>query len=232
MEKASGALASVQPARVANSDAKALTRYLSAFGLEVSPDRLNDLLVLLSVVMIEVGGSLALAVGMALDTSGRPVPATTGQQTSPAGPSEPETTSAVPVGAPISVASVRPALVSAALAETDIESFLRASGGTAEGFRRLAGKLGRPRSTVADECHRLAAAGRLMLGRGRRGMTIALGGRTDPADDANDASRAASLIPFHVEHGGCGARGELPVGSPRRGCVACRIAPNRGYGST
>jgi hypothetical protein len=53
-------------AKVANSDAKALARYLSAAGLDVTPDRLNDLLVLLAVVMVEVGGGLSLAVGMAL----------------------------------------------------------------------------------------------------------------------------------------------------------------------
>ena len=82
VEQAADELAKAQPARVANSDAKALTRYLGALGFEFSPDRLNDLLVLLSVLMIEVGGSLALAVGMALDTSGRPVPATAGQHKS------------------------------------------------------------------------------------------------------------------------------------------------------
>ena len=54
MDRAAAELATVQPAREANSDAKALTRYLSAIGLKISPDRLNDLLVLLSVVMIEL----------------------------------------------------------------------------------------------------------------------------------------------------------------------------------
>src|SRR5262245_40753221 len=54
--------ARIQPARVANSDAKALTRYLGALGLEIGPDRLNDLLVLLSVIMVEVGGGLSLAI--------------------------------------------------------------------------------------------------------------------------------------------------------------------------
>jgi len=54
IEKASGEPARIQPARVANSDAKALTRYLGALGLEVGPDRLNDLLVLLAVIMVEV----------------------------------------------------------------------------------------------------------------------------------------------------------------------------------
>jgi hypothetical protein len=59
-------LASIQPARIANSDAKALARYLGALGLEIGPDQLNDLLVLLAVVMIEAGGGLSLAIGMAL----------------------------------------------------------------------------------------------------------------------------------------------------------------------
>jgi len=61
-------------ATLANSDAKALTRYLGALGLEVGPDRLNDLLVLLAVIMVEVGGGLSLAIGMAL--SGPPGSAT------------------------------------------------------------------------------------------------------------------------------------------------------------
>jgi hypothetical protein len=74
VEKASEVLAKIQPARVANSDAKALTRYLGALGLEVGPDRLNDLLVLLAVIMVEVGGGLSLAIGMAL--SGPPGSAT------------------------------------------------------------------------------------------------------------------------------------------------------------
>jgi hypothetical protein len=69
MEKASEGLAKIQPARVVNSDANALTRYLGALGLEVGPGRVNDLLVLLAVILIEVGGGLSLAIGMAL--SGR-----------------------------------------------------------------------------------------------------------------------------------------------------------------
>jgi hypothetical protein len=71
MEKASAELARIQPARVANSDAKALTRYLGAIGFDATPERLNDLLVLLAVVMIEVGGGLSLAAGMALSGPAR-----------------------------------------------------------------------------------------------------------------------------------------------------------------
>ena len=71
MDRASGELAKIQPARVANSDAKALTRYLGALGLDVTPDRLNDLLVLLAVLMIESGGGLALALGLTLSEPAR-----------------------------------------------------------------------------------------------------------------------------------------------------------------
>jgi hypothetical protein len=66
IERASGDLAKTRPAQVANSDAKVLARYATAIGFEVTADRLNDLLVLLAVLMIEAGGGLSLALGMAL----------------------------------------------------------------------------------------------------------------------------------------------------------------------
>jgi hypothetical protein len=69
MERATADLAKTQPAKVANSDASALTGYLSAVGVDVSPDRVNRLLVLLAVLVIEMGGGLALTVGMALSAS-------------------------------------------------------------------------------------------------------------------------------------------------------------------
>ena len=47
-------------------------RYLTAVGLHVTPNRLNDLLALLAVIMVEAGGGLSLAIGMAL--SGGPEP--------------------------------------------------------------------------------------------------------------------------------------------------------------
>ncbi|HET6926744.1 MAG TPA: hypothetical protein VFI48_07825, partial [Hyphomicrobiaceae bacterium] len=74
IERASAVLASGN-VRVANTDARALARYLSAIGLEATPERLNDILTLLAVVMIEAGGGLALALGMALSyarPNGRP----------------------------------------------------------------------------------------------------------------------------------------------------------------
>ena len=66
MNTASAELARLPTAKVANSDAKALARYLAALGADVTPERLNDLLVLLAVLMIEAGGGLSLAIGMAL----------------------------------------------------------------------------------------------------------------------------------------------------------------------
>ena len=42
----------------ANTDARALGRYLSAIGLGVTAERLNDILTLLAVVMIEAGGGV------------------------------------------------------------------------------------------------------------------------------------------------------------------------------
>jgi hypothetical protein len=39
-------------------------------------------------------------------------------------------------------------------------------GNKAEGVRRLAAKIGRPRSTVSDECRRLVAAGQITMNRG------------------------------------------------------------------
>ena len=54
---------------MANSDAKALARHLAAIGLDITADRLNDLLVLLAVLMIEAGGGVSLALGIALSAA-------------------------------------------------------------------------------------------------------------------------------------------------------------------
>ena len=70
MATASGQLATTPAGRVANADAEVLARYLGALGAEIGPDRLNDLLVLLTVALLEMGGGLCLALGLAL--SGAP----------------------------------------------------------------------------------------------------------------------------------------------------------------
>jgi len=57
---------------------------------------------------------------------------------------------------------------------SDVLAWLATVGGTTEGVRRLAEALGRPRSTVSDECRRLAAAGHLTMTRGRRRTVLAL----------------------------------------------------------
>jgi hypothetical protein len=71
VEHASDALAEVGAPRAANSDAAALAAYMSALGFETTTDRLNRLLVLLAVLVIEMGGGLALTVGMALQVAER-----------------------------------------------------------------------------------------------------------------------------------------------------------------
>src|SRR6476661_2252225 len=64
-------LAKTGSAKVANADAVALAAYLQAIGLNIDADWVNKLLVLLAVLVIECGGGLALAIGMAL-SDGRP----------------------------------------------------------------------------------------------------------------------------------------------------------------
>lgn len=168
MDRASGELAKIQPAKVANSDAVALARYLGALGLHVTPTRLNDLLVLLAVLMIESGGGLSLAIGMAL--SGPPARAPEARPDSPA--TEARTDRTPPANAqdaPADTASgqaehsrtppvvQRPAL---AVQPSELTAWLRLQGGRAEtSMRRLASVLGRSPSGVHEELRRLVASG-------------------------------------------------------------------------
>ena len=197
LDRASAAL-SGPPAKAANSDAKALARYLSAAGVEIGTDRLNDLLVLLAVLMVEAGGGLSLALGMALqaapavrasaasDTIRRPqaaaqdvlavLPTIFPGQVRPA----PDTPSDSSVGtvraAPdTSATPVRPPRTMPAESTPDaIVAWLRRHSGRTIGVRQLAAALGRPRSTIADGLHRLAGQKRVILMPGRRGTVIEL----------------------------------------------------------
>ena len=172
IEREATKLASTGPARVANSDAKSLARYMAAIGFEITADRLNDLLVLLAVIMIEAGGGLSLAIGMALSGPSRTPTAASASsvsaqpRTAPAALSE-----ALPpptrTDRPMLAGSLRPI-------EVEILDLLAVAGGKAEGVRRLAAKIGRPRSTVSDECRRLAAAGLITMNRGRHGTLLTL----------------------------------------------------------
>ena len=169
IERATNDLKATGPAKVANSDAKALARYLTAIGLDVTPDRLNDLLVLLAVLMIEAGGGLSLAVGMALTGPARgstaaPASAGTGQPRTP------------PSDAPDTM-SVRPEhpRPSSVLRPSDVAGWLRQHGGRAEtSMRRLADALGRSRSGVHDELRRLVASGLITAASGPRGTMLVL----------------------------------------------------------
>jgi hypothetical protein len=69
MDRASADLTKTGTPKIANSDAVALASYLAGLGIDTSADRINKLLVLLAVLVIECGGGLALAVGMALSAA-------------------------------------------------------------------------------------------------------------------------------------------------------------------
>jgi hypothetical protein len=59
-------LSTAPVARQANSDAAALASFASTVGWSISVDAFNKLLTLLSVLLVECGGGLAVSVGMAL----------------------------------------------------------------------------------------------------------------------------------------------------------------------
>ena len=63
--QAADQLAATRPAKQANSDAVAMSRYLAALGADIGPDRLNDLLVLLTVLLVECGAGLSLCIAQA-----------------------------------------------------------------------------------------------------------------------------------------------------------------------
>jgi hypothetical protein len=58
------------PPPPANTDSAALRRFTLAVGLDISADRLNDLLVLLAVLVVEFGGGLSLTTYSSMEQSG------------------------------------------------------------------------------------------------------------------------------------------------------------------
>jgi hypothetical protein len=171
LERASKSLEEPPPPP-ANTDAAALRRYLLAVGVDLSADRLNDLLVLLSVLMLELGGGLALSVGMAL--AAPPVCRT--EAPAAQAVSAPDTAKSAPPAAPDSPvygprATVRP--LSDDLSDR-LTAWLAGQGGSCTGVRRLAASVGRPASTVSDRLQALASDGRVTLKRGPRGTVVAL----------------------------------------------------------
>jgi hypothetical protein len=172
------------PAKQANSDARTLARYLQALGVNTNAEHLNDLLTLLAVLMIEAGGGLSLALGMALGvgaTTNRERPQAPAMSESPDGTGR-------PTGAPAAdvrpVCPTPPVIVREPTAVTvrppddapdgALVGWLRGHGGRVVGVRRLADAIGRSRTTVSDQLRRLASQGRVSLTPGRRGLVIEL----------------------------------------------------------
>jgi hypothetical protein len=187
IERATGDLAKTRPAQVANSDAKVLARYATAIGFEVTADRLNDLLVLLTVLMIEAGGGLSLALGMALGAA--PVaralmpadaPVSKRPRTPPANAvADARTTpDATPNAASVRVERTRPVSV---VHPSELTYWLRLQGGRAEtSMRRLADALGRSPSGVHDELRRMVASGLVTAASGPRGTVISFAAAGKP----------------------------------------------------
>lgn len=174
MEKASTDLAANKTTRPANSDAKTLARYLQAIGVATSAERLDDLLVLLSVLMIEAGGGLCLALAMALSS----VPNASKRQ--------PDTQERGETG------TITPGITAAPAAQaTDrspVLAWLEAQGGRADtSTRRLGAALGRTPSSVHGELKRLVAAGSIAMAAGAKGTRIAIRSYDGPASTMDHA---------------------------------------------
>jgi hypothetical protein len=183
IESEAAKLASTGPAKQANSDARTLARYLQALGVNTTPEHLNDLLVLLAVLMIEAGGGLSLALGMALGA----LPVAQAEARMDDRCSEPEH-----LRTPQHIASNAQAHTPTEHLNTaertpdhprpitvqplsGVIEWLAQQGGRAEtSRRRLATLLGRSPSGVHDELRRLAASGAITMTAGPRGTLLAL----------------------------------------------------------
>jgi len=183
IERAASELARTSPAKQANSDAKALSSYLQALGFDADADRVNKLLVLLAVLMIEAGGGLSLALGLALsgppeargearnDKCAEPEHSRTPQPNTASAQGltlaeRPNTLDRTPDRSPPITVRPPPGGV--------IEWLTRQGGKANTSRRRLATALGRSPSAVHDELHRLAACGAITMIAGPRGTLLAL----------------------------------------------------------
>jgi hypothetical protein len=174
---ASVQLASTPVSKVANADAKTLARYLQALGADIGADRLNDLLVLLTVALVEMGGGMSLALALTLSAApaGRPLPAASGasadaRQTLTTLENAPDDASVLPV-------RERPASVRRIARASAVEQWLHLQGGKAHvSMRRLGADLSCSPSKAHDEVRRLAASGVLTATPGPRGTSLQLAG--------------------------------------------------------
>lgn len=161
MDKASADLAALTADLVVNTDVKTLARYLSAVGINVSVDRMMDVVTVFTVLIVETGAGLSVALAMVLapfparpsvmsDAGDQPA----AQQTVPSAPA--------PVAAPALPAS--PLLV-----------WLEGQGGKATtSIRKLADSLGRSPSSIYLEVKRLARDGVIAMRSRPKGTVINL----------------------------------------------------------
>ena len=186
MDSASTDLKSMGAPKVANSDAVALEAYFQGLGFEVTADRLNKLLVLLAVLVIECGGGLALAVGMSLSgeaehrederTSGRTVAE---PDTRTPGP---DTSAKAAISQPSACPPhlVTPLQLRADVSDKNVASvrflaFLAERGGVlVSGQREIGRALGWSKSWTHEVLHELAGAGLVKLTTGRTGTVVKL----------------------------------------------------------
>ena len=158
LERAASDLSRTGAAKVANSDAAALAVYLSALGFETTTERLNRLLVLLAVLVIECGAGLSLAVGMAL----RP-------------PASPRSEPAPKPVAPPRRSAPAPALPAPSPAMDRLLSHLQSQGGRVLVSQRQLGKeLGISRVRVAQLLGKMAARGVVEVSGSTAGTSVRL----------------------------------------------------------
>ena len=171
LNAASVELSRVGPARTANSDAKTLSRYMQAIGADISSERLNDLLTLLTVALVEMGGGLSLALGLTLSAA-------------PAGPSErkpnaasvqPEQARTLPADAQDTPLANGQTRRPSSVRVPALEEWLHGQGGRALiGMRGLGAALGCSPTKAHEQVRRAAAAGVVRATPGSRGTTLEL----------------------------------------------------------
>lgn len=183
IDVAGSELARIGPAKLVNSDAAALSAYLSAIGITTSPERMNKLLVLLAVLVIECGGGLAFAVGTSLSAPDRSHGASPDRAIGP--PSSPVQTAApYPIQTEFASALTHFPASNPPTPRTDgpigtshqrFFDLLRDRGGQIVlGQRALADALGISKTHVNRLLRDLSAAGRVIVEPGPRGTAIRL----------------------------------------------------------
>jgi hypothetical protein len=186
MDKAAAELATTGPAKVANSDAVALSAYLQGLGIGIDADRANKLLVLLAVLVIECGGGLALAVGMSLSAAAGHA-ADTGRSGRTQGERTPPDTVGrgllIPGITKANTCPIQPDTMTGQAADTGPQSpaavrlisLIRERGGVLVGGQRtMAHALGWSKSKTHELLHALAGDGFVQLTTGRTGTVVRL----------------------------------------------------------